>query len=244
MSVDEALKTLGLEGGESPEQMRRAFRNMAMRYHPDRCPNFGKKAWATRRFIKAKNAYDFLMHSRAFGKMSDDFHVEDETSYDKSTAEQDYANEDLTTTRSFFDWVLDKLPNEDTFLGFIISIPLGILFMIGLVPYGFILEMLQNILEKLGWEPYPNSHSRKGRFAFLMITTISALIYLPVIFYLVYTNSEEKYPATVRIVIGITFSSMVILFVLSEWISFFLSEIWSHLVKTDLEIFLPIKRQE
>lgn len=244
MSVDEALKILGLEGGESPEQMRRAFRKMAMRYHPDHYQNFSQKAWATRRFIKVKNAHDFLMHSNAFGKMNADLHSEDETSYDKSTVEPDSANEDLTTTRSLFDWVLDRLPNEDTFWGFIISIPLGILLMIGFFPYAFILEVLQDILEKLGWEPYPDSHSKKGRFAFLMITTIAALIYLPVFFYLVYTGSEEKYPATVRIVIGTTLSSIVVLFVLSEWISFFLAEIWRPSVETDLERFLPVKRQE
>ena len=134
MGIDEALRILELEGGESPEQIRRAFRKMAMRYHPDRCPNFGKKVWATKRFIKAKNAHDFLMTQRTFGKMRDDFHFEDETSNEQNSTEQADSDEDFTTTKSLFEWVVDRLPNENTFWGFIISIPIGMLFMIGLVP--------------------------------------------------------------------------------------------------------------
>jgi hypothetical protein len=241
MSIDEALKLLGLEGGESLEQIRRAFRKKAMQYHPDHYRNFSQQAWATKRFIKVKNAYDFLMNSNAFVQESSAMSSVYESSSDQNQEKPDYSKEGLNKTFSLFDWVLDRMPKEDTFWGWIISIPLGIIYMIGLAPYGIVLRILQDIIIKFGLEPYPDSNTRKGRFAFLTITTLSALIYLPVFFYLIYTSSQNNYPATIRIAIGIILTSMVILFVLSEWIGYFLMEIWRTSVKTDI---VPIKRKE
>lgn len=240
MSTDEALKLLDLEGGESLEQIRRAFRKKAMQYHPDRYQNFSQQAWATKHFIKVRSAYEFLMNSNTFDKESKSKFSGYENGYDQNQEKPDYSKEDSSKAFSLFDWIIDRLP-EDTFWGVIIKIPFGIIFMIGFVPYCFVHGILQDIFEKLGWEPDHNSRNRKGRFAFLTITTLAALIYLPAFFFLIYTSESNKYPTTVRTLIGITLSSMVILFILSEWIGFFLMEIWRTSVSTDV---VPIKRKD
>lgn len=246
MSIDKALKILGLEGGESLEQIRRAFRKKAMRYHPDRYQNFSQQAWATKRFIDVKSAYDYLMNLSTFVKESASTPSVNDTAHDQDQERPDFSKEDSTKTRSLFDWVFDwvtdRFPDKDTWVGTIITIPLGLFLIMSMMvfgPYNIVLGILLGIFGKLGWEPYHNSRTRKGRFAFLMITTLAALIYLPAFFYLINTSESNEYPTTVRTAIGIILSSMVILFVLSEWVGFFLMEIWRASVITDI---VPIKR--
>ena len=108
MSNDEALKILGLEGGESLEQIRRAFRKKAMQYHPDRYQTFSKQAWATQRFIKVKSAYDFLMNSNTFSKESTTTSFAYESSYDQNQDQPDYSKDDSNKAFSLFNWIVDE----------------------------------------------------------------------------------------------------------------------------------------
>ena len=234
MDNDKALRILGLKGGESYEEIRRAFRKMVLQYHPDRYQNFSQQAWATKRFIKIKEAYDFLVSQQTFIMNNSGLH------YDTSQ-DFNWSNEQ-SSPFSLFDWLADKLPKEDTILSLIISIPFGILFMFGLAPYGFILDIFQSVFEKLGLDPYPDSCSRKGRFSFLIISTLAASIYFPNFFYLVYTGS--KYSLAVRMGVGFILSSFVVIFVASEWIGFFLSEIWRRSVENEIKTYLPMTREK
>lgn len=60
MNAGEARKILGVDGPASPEKLKAAFRRAARKFHPDRFQTFTEKAWATKRFIRARKAYEFL----------------------------------------------------------------------------------------------------------------------------------------------------------------------------------------
>ena len=139
------------------------------------------------------------------------------------------AKEELKAGRKYFIWLKRMLL-------------IAILFMFGLAPYGFILDIFQSVFEKLGLDPYPDSCSRKGRFSFLIIATLAASIYFPIFFYLVYTGS--KYSLAVRMGVGFILSSFVVIFVASEWIGFFLSEIWRRSVENEIKTYLPMTREK
>lgn len=47
---------LGLKHGASPDEIKRAWRAAALKYHPDRHPE-DKKEWAQKEFIRCKAAY-------------------------------------------------------------------------------------------------------------------------------------------------------------------------------------------
>jgi hypothetical protein len=60
MNAGEARKILGVDGPASPERLKAAFRRAARKFHPDRFQTFTEKAWATKRFIRARKAYELL----------------------------------------------------------------------------------------------------------------------------------------------------------------------------------------
>jgi hypothetical protein len=62
-SRERALITLGLFGDPAPDAVRAAFRQMALRWHPDRHPNAGEQTRAAlcRRFAQISTAYEQLM---------------------------------------------------------------------------------------------------------------------------------------------------------------------------------------
>ncbi|MEO0555069.1 MAG: DnaJ domain-containing protein [Bacteroidota bacterium] len=55
--VDEYLQVLGLNRGASQEEVKRSFRKLAKKYHPDK----NKSADAKHKFIKVHEAYKFLI---------------------------------------------------------------------------------------------------------------------------------------------------------------------------------------
>jgi DnaJ-domain-containing protein 1 len=59
---ERALRTLGLSGTPRPDAVRAAFRQMALRWHPDRYPDVGDQTRAAlcRRFAQISTAYDQL----------------------------------------------------------------------------------------------------------------------------------------------------------------------------------------
>lgn len=61
-----AYSVLELEPGASQDEIKKAYRRMAMKYHPDKVSTLGEeaKAQATERFRKVKEAYDLLMGNK------------------------------------------------------------------------------------------------------------------------------------------------------------------------------------
>ena len=57
MEYQDYYKTLGVERNASPEELKRAFRKLAMKHHPDR--NLGDKS-AEEKFKKINEAYEVL----------------------------------------------------------------------------------------------------------------------------------------------------------------------------------------
>ena len=58
--IYEARKLLGLEETSTLEEIKRAYRSLASKYHPDKCKDKKKKN-CEEMFKKIKGAYDILM---------------------------------------------------------------------------------------------------------------------------------------------------------------------------------------
>lgn len=58
-------KTLGVNEGASEEEIKKAYRNLAKKYHPDRYANSPMKDEAERKMQEINEAYDFLMKQGA-----------------------------------------------------------------------------------------------------------------------------------------------------------------------------------
>lgn len=241
MSLKEALKILELDGATTPEDIRQAFRRMAFRYHPDRYQTFSRKAWATRHFIKIKEAHDLLISSSSFSDKfaeqgAEGFQGEEDFRAYTEAEDSEVEHKDSHSSYSFFDWLINKIPSSDNPWSIILDIfilPLMIIF----IPYTFVIRILQSILEKFGLEPEP------GQFTFLVISTIGALVYLPIFYWAAFTGTGDTSPTTFHIVLGLALSAGVVLFVLSEWISFVLTKIWSRSIQSELKKFLPVARK-
>lgn len=234
MNIEEAKRILGLTSSLTPEDVRQAFRKMAMRYHPDQYKTFSQQAWATHRFIKIKEAYDFLKSATSFDYESTEQYAKDfegqETFHEYSEPED----------QTLFSRLLDKLPGGDTSIRFILDI-LMLPLVIGFALYAFIVFFLQQIFPFFGLTPSPDSQSKHERFLFLAISSFAAFTYLPILYWIAFTSGQTSYTTTFRIVFAIASSAIVILFIVSEWISFFLSGIWRRSIQTDLEKYLPTK---
>ncbi|NUQ81729.1 MAG: DnaJ domain-containing protein [Bacteroidetes bacterium] len=64
----EALEILGLQEGASAEEIKKAYRKLALQYHPDRIPPTATEAerkTASDKFIDIQKAYDFLNEDRS-----------------------------------------------------------------------------------------------------------------------------------------------------------------------------------
>lgn len=60
MTLPEALDILGLDQGADRRQLRKAYRRLALRHHPDRFPDPAQKRAAEERFLQVRDAYEFL----------------------------------------------------------------------------------------------------------------------------------------------------------------------------------------
>jgi len=66
MTREEALKTLELLTGATEAEVKKAYRRLAMRYHPDHNDSAGAKA----KFIEVREAYEHLTSQRRYGARS------------------------------------------------------------------------------------------------------------------------------------------------------------------------------
>lgn len=60
MNLPEALDILGLDQGADRRQLRKAYRRLALRHHPDRVQGAAAKRAAEERFLQVRDAYEFL----------------------------------------------------------------------------------------------------------------------------------------------------------------------------------------
>ncbi|HDQ44130.1 MAG TPA: J domain-containing protein [bacterium] len=59
--IDEARKTFGLPESATLEEIKNAYRRLAIRYHPDKCPE-EDKSHCEAEFRKVTRARDLLLH--------------------------------------------------------------------------------------------------------------------------------------------------------------------------------------
>jgi hypothetical protein len=63
MDIDGALDELLLTRPVTRDEIVRAYRRMAVRFHPDKTVNPEEKAWVQKKFIRIQEAYDLLKES-------------------------------------------------------------------------------------------------------------------------------------------------------------------------------------
>ncbi len=68
-ALDKYYKILGLDETASKEEIKRAYRRLALRYHPDKNP--GNEEWAARIFTEVNEAYSVLIDSSHVGESFD-----------------------------------------------------------------------------------------------------------------------------------------------------------------------------
>lgn len=61
MDYNKAYSILGIEMGADESAIKKAYRKLAMKYHPDRNPNDGAK------FVEIQKAYDLLKNRKPVG---------------------------------------------------------------------------------------------------------------------------------------------------------------------------------
>lgn len=233
MTETEALRLLGLTWPTPYKEVRRAFRQMAMKYHPDRYQLFTQKAWATRRFIETKEAHDLLLSLLSSSFAEPTHVVAAEAAADVGQQADERPEEYAKKPRDLFDWLTSKIPDDNKPLTVIVEILTAPMLFVFLY-YVFFLMLLDGLLKTLGLLPDPNSRSFLNRFAHLMVSTIAALAYLPSLYWLSRGAGGVLHSGKGLILLAFL-SGMVILFVLSEWIGFVLASFWMQSAKTDLQ---------
>ena len=67
MSMMNPYQVLGLTPGASDEEIKKAYRNLSRKYHPDANINNPNKAQAEEKFKQVQQAYDQIMKEKQHG---------------------------------------------------------------------------------------------------------------------------------------------------------------------------------
>jgi hypothetical protein len=237
MTINEARTILGLSEKVSHVEIRKAFRQMAKLFHPDRYGSFTQKAWATHKFIKIKAAYDLLISSANLNGI--DVEVKD----GKEEFEEDVIIDNKFKHQTFdlFDWILSKLPDHETTKGFIIFL-LTLPFTIGFIPYAFLLIIFGGILTDMG---IYRGQKIRDRILFLIVMVIPALPYFILLISLILVAFKRGLSGNISDLLLLTLFILatlpVVFFVISELISFFFLCFWQRAIKAELKKYSPIR---
>lgn len=243
MNFEEAKKILGLNGTLTPQVICQAFRRMALRYHPDRHQTFTEKAWATRQFIKIQEARDLLMDGIVYGDVSEDVFQEKDSFYEDSDTSNPFPYSKLRSL-PIIRWYLFLLERSEKLahpFGQILAAIITISFIVFLLPlflYFVLIFILTAILKECGIQAHADSPTKRGRFVYLLITTLPSIPFLFDLLYRPWSFDNPYFRSDVYLF------SPIFLLVLIEWISFFLIEIWRRSIRADLQSFLPATKQK
>jgi hypothetical protein len=243
MTVEEARRLLSITSVPTPENIQKAYRRMAMNSHPDRYRTFPEKAWATRQFIKIKEARDVLVEGFASGEASTWESYQGQPQENSSgeaarpfaesnpfaIAEQSIASfSPFAWFSHLFEWV-GGLPFPLNEVAYIPIMVIGILLVPLFVYFIIAIGVLVNICNECGIEAYPGSRNISGRLAYLLIIT---LVSSP--FFVLPSFADSR----VAFYVGIAFAGVMVLSVLIEWGGFFLVEVWGRSASAALQRFL------
>ncbi|KAL5489755.1 hypothetical protein ACEPAI_4587 [Sanghuangporus weigelae] len=107
VAIEEAYAVLGLENGASPEEVKSAYKKIAMKTHPDKNPDVD----ATQKFQEVGAAYNTLI--RHFDKLEttsayqSDFWQSDYSDTDSDSFEDEYVSDDDEPDLDFYMFVFD-----------------------------------------------------------------------------------------------------------------------------------------
>lgn len=102
-SLDEYYKTLRLEKGSSKDEIKRAYRKLALQYHPDKNP--GNEEWAAKIFTAINRAYSVLIDKDHVGESFDN--IEEAKEYFRKNFF------DLARRINSSDYISDKIFQEE-----------------------------------------------------------------------------------------------------------------------------------
>ncbi len=109
MTADEAWRTLNVTPPVSEAALKSVFRNLAKQFHPDRYASFDRKVWAGERFIRVKEAYDFLRSMDAAALAGTDARpapgARAARSSRRASVFDHYADQSEFTERDFIAWL-------------------------------------------------------------------------------------------------------------------------------------------
>jgi len=245
MTLDQAKIILDLGEKNNIDDIRKAYRKKALQYHPDRYQTFSEQAWATKKFIKIKEAYELLMSGISISNASsseEDIHFEDKDSFQKNTHAEEpgyYEQFKKNNPDTIFDRIYNSFAHNHKIVG-------HILYLFMLIPelvwffnmLWFI--MLSGIAEKIGIElKLGTGSTRRNRFTYLFIETITVLTFLPLPYAVALKQLKYTFYPILGIILGTYYTSLLIVFIISEWISFFLADTWRRPIKTELDLLLP-----
>jgi hypothetical protein len=109
VTIEEAWRTLNVSPPVSEAALKSAYRNLAKQFHPDRYASFDRKVWAGERFIRVKEAYDFLRNMDTAARAGTDAPPAPEAraagAPRRASVFDHYADQSEFTERDFIAWL-------------------------------------------------------------------------------------------------------------------------------------------
>lgn len=107
MNIDKAFEILGVPKGSSQEEIKKAYRKLAMKYHPDQYGNNPLKDLAEDKMKDINEAYNFLMNN--YNSASNDNSNNNNNQYNNQSSSSDYASIRMDIQRNDFITAEQKL---------------------------------------------------------------------------------------------------------------------------------------